>query len=616
MDRSQALYTYRNHLSKPADLPAGLVQRITDGLGSNKYKPVDYDKLKAMVSEKRFGSIKTSMKVAKIEKKSQQHKENSILKQHQLVWQKEFLRLQHLRKKADADIENHMRNNRDSDICSQIYKDFDYCEAGLSADFDAFKKATADPVWNLRDDLRYWLTENREELKLGSPDVIEKHAEIRATVSQVQKQQDEVMEKLYMEQTRLEDELQTETLQDLCPPPIEKHVSVSGGIPQEALDMFCPDAKLREDVLNEFNIIDHKYQTMIKDIGDRHELALCYDECGNWDPDDHFQFVAIHDQYPRELPNRRALLFDRLKRHLPKRSRSSLSDHEDWWMDYKYYYERLKGIYVDWARDRRELLTKVQMVFSEAAVAHELEEVRREYYHRQKMLCDVLYEKVRQWREHKMEALQLELQLNEERRKIAVEREAQEKEAEQRKRNKDKQQIEEFKEGMNRKRLEREEAAEKRLKELKKLMAEQAVHDKERILFREKQLTEKLGERRRKEKEKEKESEELEARLEALREQVRVIAESDPSRTQQPTKAWDAHLHQEEDEEASLLEPLFKMHTYTSKQITSDHRVKLESRLREAGLHNTDYARKIIRGATPPTLPRRDQFHTFKFKDQ
>ena len=40
-----------------------------------------------------------------------------------------------------------------------------------------------------------------------------------------------------------------------------------------------------------------------------------------------------------------------------------------------------------------------------------------------------------------MEALQLELQLNEERRKKAEEREAQEKEAEQRKRNKDKAQV-------------------------------------------------------------------------------------------------------------------------------------------------------------------------------
>ncbi|GFO50389.1 coiled-coil domain-containing protein 148-like [Plakobranchus ocellatus] len=614
MDRSQALY--KNHLSKPVEISDGLVQRMTDGLGSNKYKPVDYDRLKAMVSEKRFGSIKTSMKVAKIEKKSQQHRENTVLKQHQLVWQKEFLRLQHLRKKADADIEHHMRNNRDSDICSQIYKDFDYCDAGLSADFDAFKKATADPVWNLRDDLRYWLTENREELKLGSPDVIEKHAEIRATVSQVQKQQKDVMEKLYMEQTRLENELQAETLQTLCPPPLEKHVIVVGGVPQEASNAYCPDAKLKEDVLNEFNIIDQKYQSMIEDLSLRHELALSFDECGDWNPDEHFQFIAIHDQYPRELPNRRALLFDRLKRHLPKRSRSSLSQHEDWWMDYKYYYERLKGIYADWARDRRELLTKVQMVFSEAAVAHELEEVRREYYHRQKQLCEVLYEKVREWREQKMEALQIEAQLNEERRQKAEEREALDREAEQKKRSKEKQKIEEFKQEQDRQRLEKEEAAEKRLKELKKLMAEQSVHDKERIHFREQQLTNKIEERRKKEQEKAKEAEDLEARLEALREQVRIIAESDPSRTQQPTKAWDARLHPEEEEEIHLMEPLFKMHGYTSKQITSDHRVKLETRLREAGLHNTDYARQVIRGATPPTLPRRDQQHTFKFKNQ
>ena len=58
----------------------------------------------------------------------------------------------------------------------------------------------------------------------------------------------------------------------------------------------------------------------------------------------------------------------------------------------------------------------------------------------------------------------------------------------------------------------------------------------------------------------------------------------------------------------------FNSITFT--QITSDHRVKLENRLREAGLHKTDYARTVIRGATPPTIPRPDQFHTFKFKDQ
>ena len=54
------------------------------------------------------------------------------------------------------------------------------------------------------------------------------------------------------------------------------------------------------------------------------DITFRLDECGNWDPDDHFIFVAIHDQYPRELPNRRTLLFDRLKRHLPSKYRIEL----------------------------------------------------------------------------------------------------------------------------------------------------------------------------------------------------------------------------------------------------------------------------------------------------
>ena len=81
-----------------------LVLRMVEGLGSNKYKPVDYTRLKALASEKKFASLKTSMKVNKIEKISRANKESSILKQHQLVWQKEFLRLQHLRRKVSTSV--------------------------------------------------------------------------------------------------------------------------------------------------------------------------------------------------------------------------------------------------------------------------------------------------------------------------------------------------------------------------------------------------------------------------------------------------------------------------------------------------------------------------------
>ncbi|BFZ01634.1 hypothetical protein BsWGS_04672 [Bradybaena similaris] len=593
-----------------------LVQRMTDGLGSNKYRAVDYDRLRAELSEKRFGSVKTSMKLAKLEKKSQQHKENTIVNQHQLMWQKEFLRLHHLRRKAEADREKHMRSNRDSEICGQIYKDFDYYDARLSCDFDSFRKATSGPLWSLRDDLRYWLVENLEDMKLGSPDTVKKHADIKSVIAGVKDQQHDVMKKLCQEQRRLEAELQTGELMVMFPPALLKHTMVSTGIPQEAIDLKCPDFNLKSNVLREFIIIDEKYESTIEEMQHKYALALSLDEFGGWDPDEHFKFVFIHDQYPVELPNQRTLLLDRLKRHFPNRSLRDLLEHEEWWKDFKYYHERLKVVYADWARHKLELINKAQIVFAEASVAYELEEVRNEYYQNQKQLCDVLYEKVMEWRNRKMEAMQLEAQLDEERRKQMKAIEEHEKEAEKRRRSKEKENISHYHELKEEEHKKRKHIAEQRLQELKKQMEEQAIYDRERIKFREEQLSNKLEEQRQKQKERVKENEEMELRLEALRAQVRVIAESDPARIVQGTKAWEAHHKLEDNEEMNMLMPLFKVHGYTSNQITSDHRVRLEEKLREAGLHTTEYGRQVIRAATPPKPPRRDLKHNFRFRDQ
>ena len=48
------------------------------------------------------------------------------------------------------EVESHIQQNADKDICSQIYRDFEYFESSLSSDFEAFKQDTAEPVWNLR----------------------------------------------------------------------------------------------------------------------------------------------------------------------------------------------------------------------------------------------------------------------------------------------------------------------------------------------------------------------------------------------------------------------------------------------------------------------------------
>ena len=48
----------------------------------------------------------------------------------------------------------------------------------------------------------------------------------------------------------------------------------------------------------------------------------------------------------------------------------------------------------DWVRDRRELMDKARAVFTEACIAHELEEVKLEYTKRQQAVREVLYDQV------------------------------------------------------------------------------------------------------------------------------------------------------------------------------------------------------------------------------
>lgn len=40
--------------------------------------------------------------------------------------------------------------------------------------------------------------------------------------------------------------------------------------------------------------------------------------------------------------------------------------------------------------------------------------------------------------------------------------------------------------------------------------------------------------------------------------------------------------------------PVFENHSFTDKQISSDARLRIEQRLREAGLINSEYARAVI----------------------
>nr|BAC27139.1 unnamed protein product [Mus musculus] len=107
----------------------------------------------------------------------------------------------------------------------------------------------------------------------------------------------------------------------------------------------------------------------------------------------------------------------------------------------------------------------------------------------------------------------------------------------------------------------------RRLEELKKLMAEQSVKDRERVKYRQELLEKRLMERKKLALQEVQEEEERERRLEALRKQVAVAVQSDPVRMMSETLAWKARTGSESEEEFILQKPLFTLTTYNEQQV-------------------------------------------------
>ncbi|XP_064647830.1 coiled-coil domain-containing protein 148-like [Lineus longissimus] len=576
-----------------------LVKRVTGGLSSDKYKPVDYEKLKMLTAEKKFAANKSLVKVRKITEFSKQSKEQNIIKQHKKVWQKEFIRLNGQRRRLQADTELFRHQNMEGDL-EYIMTGFEDYENMLDSNFNDFKAATVDPVWNLREDLQFWMAKYQDEIK--NEELAGDIDKIRATTMSVRNQQEQIMEQLENEQYNLERDIAAIDDKEEIEVGIPRKMAT--GIPEEAWDQECPSDDLKSQILQEFIVIDEKYISRLDELYDNHEMVL-QDVTGGWNKQDHFQFRSIVEQYTYDVANRWTLCLDRLKRHMPQYGRSDFVEHDEWWTFYKYFHERRRGIITDWIRDRRELLNKAKGIFADACAAEELRELQAETHQQQKEICAALYEKVKEWRETKMELMRLEQEWEEQRRKEELDKQRAEQEKDMKKRKEEKDKIQVFQDKKEKRRQAEDARRARRMEELKKMLADQAEYDKERVLYREKEYLEKVEESLRKEQAAAEAEEEKEQRLEALRKTVRVEAESNPERLIGDTQSWQFRKKKEEDYQ-TIQRPLFSINTFESSKITSDPRVKLENRLREAGLVHSEYARQVISTMAPPQPPRRD----------
>jgi len=591
---------------------SSLVNRFIGGQGSNRYRPADYDKLQAIAQLRKAAGNKTFQKVEKITKASKEKKEQNLLQQHKACWSKEKIRLHSLQRKLQSDIDA-LRPGSPLDYSSikEFFQDLEIYEELLSEDTQEFKKNTIQPLWDLREDLQFWLGENRDRILMGVAE--EEHAEVLKVVESVKMQQQVVMETLQMEQEQLEQELDSMALHEMMGSGLTSDVVMESGIPQEAYELECPDEQLKISVLEEFVLLDNKYEAQLEFLNLKYHHVR-QSSTGGWSKHDHFHFVHLMEQYPPELPNRRMLYVDRMLREMPHKTRSKLVEHEEWYLAHKFYQEQFHSTLRAWAHDREDLLVKVKATFADAWTAYEEAAEKAKTRKKQENICHELYKKVLAFREQKLEALKLQAAIAAKQQEEAEREIRTAEEKEQKRRDHQRKQIQDFKEQKEREREISAEAERKRLAELQEKMAEQAVLDHERVKYREEQLQLRQEAKQQAKELALEQEQEKERRLDKLRQQVQVHVEDDPGRIFKTTEASKARVASMYDEELELQHPLFAVHGYDDKKMASDRRLKVEKALRDAGMHNSDYARRIMASIKPPQEPRKDQHSTlFKY---
>ncbi|NXQ79959.1 CC148 protein, partial [Nyctibius grandis] len=581
-----------------------LVGPVRNGLCSQKYKPVDYKHLYELAAAKKMASAKIQLKIKKMEQVSKMSKEQTLLKQHQQVWWQEHKRLSENRQKAEAEIKTFLDEESHK---HDFFSDMKDLEHKLSKERDTYQTNYVVPIWQLKENLKYRLSEMQRYLSEEScPKSKFDPVEMLQQIEFVKKQQKGILEFLILESLALERELEDYKTKALAYSSEEKN-GLFLEVPSALLSLECPYPDLKSLVINEYQKLASGYWSELQETDQ--QLEGLYRDTG-WSEDDQWVFQTVINQYPSDLQRRRMLYLDVLQRYLPHKSRRDLVVYEKTWDRYNFIRNQRRVLILNWARARKAFLLKAVTTAAEACAAHETEVLLANTRLKQQEICANLKAKVLQWKAQQEEAAKLEAAVAARRKEKQDEEERLQREQELIRRAQEKEKVKKYWAEKQLKWQEQEEKDLQRLEELRKLMAKQAVKDRERVKFRQALLEKRLLEKKELALQEAREEEEKEKCLEALRQQVAVVAKLDPARAVADTVASRARMGIGAKEEFDLQKPLFKLHTYSEQQILSDPRLRVELALREAGLLKTLYAKEILPKIPPLKLPRRDMEST------
>ncbi|XP_030310382.1 coiled-coil domain-containing protein 148 [Calypte anna] len=581
-----------------------LVVPMGNGLCSRKYRPVDYKHLYQLAAAEKMASEKIQLKIKKTEQVSKTSKEQMLLKQHQQVWWQEHKLLSETRQKTEAELltfldeESHKHN---------FFLDMRDLEQKLSKERETYQANTVVPVWQLKENLKLKLSEmqcylSEESCRKSKFSPVEMLQQIKF----VKKQQKADLEFLILESHALERELEDHKTEALAHT-FEEKKRIFLEVPSVLQSLEYPNGDLKTLVINEYQKLARGYWSKFQEIDQ--QLKNLYRSL-EWTEEDQWVFQTVVNQYSRGCQRRRTLYLDALQRYLPHKSRQELVVYEKAWHHYHFIRNQCRALLLSWTQARKAFLLKAVTTVAEASAAHETEAVWANTRQKQQEICADLKAKVVQWKTQQEEAAKLEAAVAARRKEQRDEKERLQKEQERIRRAQEKEKVKNYWAEKQLKWQELEEEDLRRMEELRRLMAEQAVKDRERVKFRQALLERRLLEQKELSLQAAREQEQREKCLEALRQQVAVVAQPDPARAVAGTVASRARVGIGTTEEFDLQKPLFKLHTYSEQQIISDPRFRVELALREAGLHKTLYAKEILPKIPPLKLPRRDMEST------
>ncbi|KAM6129606.1 coiled-coil domain-containing protein 148 [Pterocles gutturalis] len=577
---------------------------MRSGLCRQKYKPIDYKHLRELAAVEKITSSKIQLKIKKTEQVSKINKERMLLKQHRQVWWQEHKRLSENRQKAEAEIKTFLDEESHK---HDFFLDMRDLEHKLSKERDTYQTNAVVPIGQLKENLKFKLSEM--QYNLSEETCLKSKISPFGTLQQirfVKKQQKAILESLTLESLALERELEDYKTKALAHSFEEKN-GLFLEVPSALLSLECPYPDLKTLVIDEYRKLASGYWAKLQEIDQQLEVLYRNTE---WKEEDQWVFQNIINQYPSDLQRRRTLYLDVLQRYLPHKSRQDLVVNEKAWDRYHFVRNQRRVLMLNWSEARKAFLLKAAMTVAEASAAHEAAVVLASTRQKQQETCADLKAKVLQWKAQQEEAAKLEAAIAARKKEKEDEKERLQREQETIRRAQEKEKLKKYWAEKQLKWQEQEEKHLQRLEELRKLMAEQAVKDRERVKFRQALLEKRLLEKKELALQEAREEEEKEKCLEALRQQVAVVAESDPARMVADTVASKARMGIGTMEEFDLQKPLFKLHTYSEQQIISDPRLRVELALREAGLHKTLYAKEILPKIPPQKLPRRDMEST------